>query len=128
MWMTLVLFLFRRTLSLEGDVELEVSYQPHFNTITKTGDANFSKIPHAVAELIDNSIQVRSGGTVVVSCHLKLSCVHSFKSAGNSKTCGGSRSLRYCRLSSKQPRMSDIAEQLNRVLDLRKQSAVKSIR
>ncbi|CAM9825307.1 unnamed protein product [Scytosiphon promiscuus] len=42
---------------LEGDVELEVSYQPHFNTITKTGDANFSKIPHAVAELIDNSIQ-----------------------------------------------------------------------
>lgn len=43
---------------LEGDVELEVSYQPHFNTITKTGDANFSKIPHAVAELIDNSIQV----------------------------------------------------------------------
>eukprot|EP00752_Nemacystus_decipiens_P004173 g3816.t1 len=42
---------------LEDDVELEVSYQPHFNTITKTGDANFSKIPHAVAELIDNSIQ-----------------------------------------------------------------------
>lgn len=42
-------------------MELEVSYQPHFNTITKTGDANFSKIPHAVAELIDNSIQVRSG-------------------------------------------------------------------
>lgn len=40
-------------------MELEVSYQPHFNTITKTGDANFSKIPHAVAELIDNSIQVR---------------------------------------------------------------------
>ncbi|CAM9474172.1 unnamed protein product, partial [Laminaria digitata] len=46
------------TAPLEGDVELEVSYQPHFNTITKTGDANFSKIPHAVAELIDNSIQV----------------------------------------------------------------------
>eukprot|EP00903_Cladosiphon_okamuranus_P018047 g16608.t1 len=42
---------------LEDDVELEVSYQPHFNTITKTGEANFSKIPHAVAELIDNSIQ-----------------------------------------------------------------------
>ncbi|CAM9172184.1 unnamed protein product, partial [Ectocarpus sp. 12 AP-2014] len=42
---------------LEGDVELEVSYQPHFNTITKTGDAHFSKIPHAVAELVDNSIQ-----------------------------------------------------------------------
>lgn len=49
-------------LRLEGDVELEVSYQPHFNTITKTGDANFSKIPHAVAELIDNSIQVRTRG------------------------------------------------------------------
>lgn len=50
----------RLALRLEGDVELEVSYQPHFNTITKTGDANFSKIPHAVAELIDNSIQVRT--------------------------------------------------------------------
>lgn len=46
---------------LEGDVELEVNYQPHFNTITKTGEANFSKVPHAVAELIDNSIQVRLG-------------------------------------------------------------------
>ena len=44
-------------------MELEVSYQPHFNTITKTGDANFSKIPHAVAELIDNSIQVRAAWT-----------------------------------------------------------------
>ena len=50
------------TARLEGDVELEVSYQPHFNTITKTGDANFSKIPHAVAELIDNSIQVKGRG------------------------------------------------------------------
>lgn len=44
--------------SLEADVDIEVSYEPHFNTITKTGEANFSKIPHAVAELIDNSIQV----------------------------------------------------------------------
>lgn len=52
---------------LEGDVELEVSYQPHFNTITKTGDANFSKIPHAVAELIDNSIQVRRGAEIPVA-------------------------------------------------------------
>ena len=43
---------------LEADVDVEVSYEPHFNTITKTGEANFSKIPHAVAELIDNSIQV----------------------------------------------------------------------
>ena len=42
-----------------------MSYQPHFNTITKTGDANFSKIPHAVAELIDNSIQV------VIDCSKK---------------------------------------------------------
>ncbi|CAM9280554.1 unnamed protein product [Ascophyllum nodosum] len=48
---------------LEGDVELEVSYQPHFNTITKTGDANFSKIPHAVAELIDNSIQATNSNS-----------------------------------------------------------------
>lgn len=42
----------------DRDVELEISYQPHFNTITKTGEANFSKIPYAVAELVDNSIQV----------------------------------------------------------------------
>ncbi|CAM9801347.1 unnamed protein product [Pylaiella littoralis] len=48
---------------LEEDVELEVSYQPHFNTITKTGHANFSKIPHAVAELIDNSIQATTDNT-----------------------------------------------------------------
>lgn len=46
---------------VDGDVELEVSYQPHFNTITKTGEANFSKVPHAVAELVDNSIQARFG-------------------------------------------------------------------
>lgn len=57
---------------LEVDVDLEVSYEPHFNTITKTGEANFSKIPHAVAELIDNSIQVCYNAPIADEC---ISCI-----------------------------------------------------
>ncbi|CAM9929008.1 unnamed protein product, partial [Ectocarpus fasciculatus] len=42
---------------VEGHVEVETCYPPHFNVITKTGDAHFIKMSHAVSELIDNSIQ-----------------------------------------------------------------------
>ncbi|CAM9669020.1 unnamed protein product, partial [Ectocarpus sp. 12 AP-2014] len=48
---------------VEGHVEVETCYPPHFNTITKTGEAHFSKISHAVAELIDNSIQATTDNT-----------------------------------------------------------------
>lgn len=44
---------------VEGHVEFDIPYMPHFNTLTETGKANFSRIPDALAELLDNSIQVR---------------------------------------------------------------------
>jgi len=47
---------------VEREVEFEISYMPHHNTLTKTGRANFSRLPDAVAELCDNSIQVRIVG------------------------------------------------------------------
>ncbi|CAM9848594.1 unnamed protein product, partial [Choristocarpus tenellus] len=44
---------------LEAPVEDSISFQPHFNTLTKTGEAHFTKLSHALAEFIDNAIQAR---------------------------------------------------------------------
>ena len=46
------------TTRVEGHVEFDIPYMPHYNTLTETGKANFSRIPDALAELLDNSIQV----------------------------------------------------------------------
>lgn len=44
---------------LEVPVRWVIDYTPDVNTLLKSGAAQFSRIEDAVAELIDNSIQVR---------------------------------------------------------------------
>lgn len=46
---------------VEGRVAFDIPYMPHYNTLTETGKANFSRIPDALAELFDNAIQVERG-------------------------------------------------------------------
>lgn len=64
------LTLINSTTRVEGRVEFKIPYMPHYNTLTKTGEANFSRIPDALAELLDNSIQVhRAKGRSAVHLH-----------------------------------------------------------
>lgn len=39
-------------------VSERISYQPHYRTLTDGGKTHFSEIAYAVADLVDNSIQV----------------------------------------------------------------------
>ncbi|CAN0202757.1 unnamed protein product, partial [Discosporangium mesarthrocarpum] len=61
-----IFLVFKAINERQAPVEDKISYQPHFNTLTKTGEAHFSKLSHALAEFIDNSIQARNDLSVEI--------------------------------------------------------------
>jgi nitrogen fixation/metabolism regulation signal transduction histidine kinase len=62
----------------------EVSYEPHFNVLTKSGKAHFSNVKDALCELVDNSIQATKdngaadGRTIKVFIELGLTAGSSY--------------------------------------------------
>ncbi len=50
----------------------EISFQPHYHTMTMAGNSHFLRVADALAEIIDNSIQACEGVEDIKEVHVKL--------------------------------------------------------